>query len=235
MKLTGMYTLAGAQLAARAQAAESGLTVTRAAAGSGDTLPDQLALTREMQGLVLQGKSAQGQNVTVAAMLTAGDASEAYLLKEVGLYARIGQEEEVLYKLFTLDERLTVEPDTDLTVTFYLTETILQADQVRVEVSAQGAVTQEQCLQTAQQAASVVQAELTNHKNDGDAHSGLFAQKAPLSHSHGAGQITGGTLGGQVSAQSNTNYTAAQLRNIVLSTAEPSGGSDGDVWFRYSA
>ncbi len=124
MKLTGMYTQAGAQLAARAQAEESGLTVTRAAAGSGGTSADQLAMTGEKQALVLQGKSAVGQTVTVAAMLTASAAGEAYPLREVGLYAAIGQEEEVLYKLFTLDESLTVEPDTDLTVVFYLTETI---------------------------------------------------------------------------------------------------------------
>ena len=31
-----------------------------------------------------------------------------------------------------------------------------------------------------------------------------------------------------------TDYTTAKLRNITLSTADPSGGSNGDVWIKYT-
>ena len=33
----------------------------------------------------------------------------------------------------------------------------------------------------------------------------------------------------------NTNYTTAQLRNVILSTENPSGGNNGDIWIKYKA
>lgn len=127
-----------------------------------------------------------------------------------------------------------MENDTDLTVTFYLTETILQADQIQVTITQQGLVTEAICRQVAQEAAAGIQTNLEGHQTDGNAHSALFAQKAPLSHTHGAGQITGGTLAGVVAAQSNTAYETAQVRNISLSTGDPTGGSNGQIWFKYT-
>ena len=38
---------------------------------------------------------------------------------------------------------------------------------------------------------------------------------------------------GTPTTAANTNYTTAQLRNITLSTADPSGGSNGDIWIKY--
>ena len=234
MKLTGMYTSAGAQLAAQAQAQESSLVITRAAAGSGQTTAAATALAAEEQTLALHDKTYQGQHATVATVLNATKAAEAYTLWEVGLYAKVGSGSETLYKVFRLDESLTVEPDTDLTITFYLTETILQADQVQVNIVQHGLVTQEVCEHVAQSAAAGVQTKLTAHMNDSGAHSALIATRAPLSHTHGAGQITGGTLAGQVIAQANTNYTTAQVRNISMSTGDPSGGNNGEIWFKYT-
>lgn len=234
MKLTGMYTAAGAQLAVQAQAEETSLIITRAAAGSGQTDISASAMENEMQALELHDKTWQGQQTTVAAVMNATLASQTYLLREVGLFARVGDGPETLYKLFKLDESLTVENDTDLTVTFYLTETILQADQIQVTITQQGLVTEAICRQVAQNAAAGVQTNLEGHMADGGAHSALFAQKAPLSHTHGAGQITGGTLAGVVAAQSNTGYETAQVRNISLSTGDPTGGSNGQIWFKYT-
>lgn len=34
-------------------------------------------------------------------------------------------------------------------------------------------------------------------------------------------------------AQNNTSYTTKQIRNITLSTADPSGGANGDIWIKY--
>lgn len=45
--------------------------------------------------------------------------------------------------------------------------------------------------------------------------------------------IAGGTFTGIVTAQSNTSYLTRQIRNFVLSTADPSGGSNGDVWIKW--
>lgn len=235
MKMTGVYTAAGAQLAARAQAEGLSLLITRAAAGSQSTDAAAAAMAKEAQALTINSKHAQEGRCTVAAVLNAADAAAQYSLCEVGLFAKLEGESEVLYKIFRLNESLTVEPDTDLIMTFYLAETILQADQVEVTITQQGLVTQAICDQTAQAAAQTVRDELTAHTGSSSAHSSLFAQKAPLSHTHAASQITAGTLAGVVTAQTNTAYTTAQVRNIVLSTAEPSGGSNGEVWIKYTA
>jgi hypothetical protein len=46
-----------------------------------------------------------------------------------------------------------------------------------------------------------------------------------------------GNATGPIIAQSNTSYTTAQVRNIVLSTSEPtsSDGNNGDIWIVYEA
>ena len=45
---------------------------------------------------------------------------------------------------------------------------------------------------------------------------------------------SGGTMTGELVAQNNSNYTVAQVRNIFISTTEPSGGGNGDIWLQYS-
>ena len=44
---------------------------------------------------------------------------------------------------------------------------------------------------------------------------------------------SGGTFTGIATAQSNTSYTTPQIRNIVLSTSDPSGGNNGEIWIKY--
>ncbi|MBR5537478.1 MAG: hypothetical protein IKU58_06215 [Clostridia bacterium] len=228
MKMTGRYTTHGAQLAARALAEGKTLTVTRAAAGSGLTAADSLLLTAEAQDAAIHGMTAQEGSVTVTAVLNAVQAERRYTLREVGLYARLEGEDEVLYRLFTLDEEVTVEPDTDLVLTFYLTETVLTEEQLAVNITQQGLVTQAVCSVTVQQA-------VATHAADAQAHAALLAQKAPAEHGHSAAHITGGTLGGPVYAQSGTDYTLPLVRGIVLSTESPSGGENGQLWIQYTA
>ena len=38
---------------------------------------------------------------------------------------------------------------------------------------------------------------------------------------------------GILKAQSNTSYTTAQVRNIIISPNDPSGGNNGDIWIKY--
>lgn len=45
---------------------------------------------------------------------------------------------------------------------------------------------------------------------------------------------TGGTMTGALVAQNNVNYTTKQVRNIIISTGEPTGGSNGDIWIKYT-
>ena len=46
--------------------------------------------------------------------------------------------------------------------------------------------------------------------------------------------ISGGTMAGALVAQNNTNYTTKQVRNIIISTEDPSGGDNGDIWIKYA-
>lgn len=56
----------------------------------------------------------------------------------------------------------------------------------------------------------------------------LYANKLPVS---------GGTLTGTLVAQTNANYTTRQVRNIIISTSDPtsSNGQNGDIWVKYKA
>ena len=45
---------------------------------------------------------------------------------------------------------------------------------------------------------------------------------------------SGDTMTGALVAQNNTNYSVAQVRNIIISTSDPSGGNNGDIWIKYS-
>ena len=44
----------------------------------------------------------------------------------------------------------------------------------------------------------------------------------------------GDTMAGALVAQNNTNYTTKQVRNIIISTEDPSGGYNGDIWIKYA-
>ena len=44
---------------------------------------------------------------------------------------------------------------------------------------------------------------------------------------------SGDTMAGALIAQNNTNYSVAQVRNIIISTSDPSGGNNGDIWIKY--
>lgn len=58
-------------------------------------------------------------------------------------------------------------------------------------------------------------------------------------HTHSASNITAGTLGGSVVADATAvgTLTTKQLRNITISTADPtsSDGGDGDIWITYGS
>lgn len=45
----------------------------------------------------------------------------------------------------------------------------------------------------------------------------------------------GDTMTGALIAQTNTNYTTRQVRNVIISTGNPTGGSNGDIWIKYIA
>lgn len=44
----------------------------------------------------------------------------------------------------------------------------------------------------------------------------------------------GDIMTGTLVAQNNTDYTIKQVRNIFISTEDPSGGDNGDIWIKYA-
>ncbi len=50
----------------------------------------------------------------------------------------------------------------------------------------------------------------------------------------GAVPVSGTTMTGALVGQANTKYTTAQFRNVTMSTSAPSGGSSGQVHFKYT-
>jgi hypothetical protein len=78
-------------------------------------------------------------------------------------------------------------------------------------------------------------AHAASHKTGGsDALSPADIGAATSGHTHSDYMPkSGGTFTGIVTAQSNTSYTTPQIRNIVLSTSDPSGGNNGEIWIKY--
>ena len=77
--------------------------------------------------------------------------------------------------------------------------------------------------------------DLTNHKNDGNNPNGVTKSQVGLGNVTNDKQmpINGGQFAGVVKAQSNTSYATPQIRNITISTGSPTGGQNGDLWFKY--
>lgn len=61
-------------------------------------------------------------------------------------------------------------------------------------------------------------------------------QKISALQSNVNGKVSksGDTMTGTLVAQNNTNYGVAQVRNIIISTEDPSGGNNGDIWIKYT-
>ena len=85
---------------------------------------------------------------------------------------------------------------------------------------------------------------LTNGTFDGSAAKTVNITPASIgaatsSHTHSASNITAGTLDGKVVANTSAvgTLTTKQLRNITISTADPtsSDGGNGDVWITYGS
>jgi len=66
-------------------------------------------------------------------------------------------------------------------------------------------------------------------------HAGLTDLSFAAAGHTGFVPLTGITMTGSLVAQTNTTYTTAQMRNIIESTEDPSGGNNGDIWIKYTA
>ena len=72
---------------------------------------------------------------------------------------------------------------------------------------------------------STINSSLNTINSDISTINGSLSAKAPLASP---------SFTGTAKVAAGTDYTTAKLRNITLSTADPSGGSNGDVWIKYT-
>lgn len=142
MKLNGFYTQEGAKLLTRVLSGEVELTITRAAAGSGNTAIDALALSDEKQALPIGDTSLSGGTISIPVTLLAADAVESYNLTEVGLYAQADAENEILYHIYRIDQPVAITADSGVTMRFYLSQTVSESSTISIIVDPQGLVTQ---------------------------------------------------------------------------------------------
>ena len=71
----------------------------------------------------------------------------------------------------------------------------------------------------------------TNTQNISTLQSNISALQSSV---NGKVSKSGDTMTGALVAQNNTNYSVAQMRNIIISTSNPSGGNSGDIWIKYT-
>ena len=70
----------------------------------------------------------------------------------------------------------------------------------------------------------------TNTQNISTLQSNISALQSSV---NGKVSKSGDTMTGALVAQNNTDYSVAQVRNIIISTSDPSGGNSGDIWIKY--
>lgn len=141
MELIGYVTTKGAALSARLLAGAT-LEITRVCAGSGETALDSPALSHPCQTLATGTPRRSGTTVTLPVTLTAQQAETDYTLREVGVYAQDPDEGEILYRLYRLDQGITIAAGGQLTIRFDLQETLGEAAAITVTGSGAGLLTQ---------------------------------------------------------------------------------------------
>ena len=72
---------------------------------------------------------------------------------------------------------------------------------------------------------NTINSDISTINSDISTINGSLSAKAPLASP---------SFTGTAKVAAGTDYTTAKLRNITLSTADPSGGSNGDVWIKYT-
>ena len=141
MELLGYFTASGMKLSVELLTGAA-LRITRVVAGSGETKLSDAVMTEEKQILAASPLRRSGNTVTLPVTLTAAQAEADYTLTEVGVYALDG-EEEVLYRLYRLDEPVNILTGDRLTIRFELQETVSDASKVTVAGTAAGLLTEE--------------------------------------------------------------------------------------------
>lgn len=223
MALDGfILTDAGAQLMSAA-AVSGDIVFTRGAIGSGALSADadlaaRTALLSPVADMQLGGVERDGDKLMVTCRFTNLSSDGGYLSEfrwnEAGLFAKLGEAgEEVLLVYANTRDASAGDLIPASACEFELKLELAFGGMEGVEFSSEGIM-------------YITQPELA----------GALELKANALHTHAASDVTAGTLGGQVQANSTAVGALAnkQVRNIVISTSAPSSASNGDIWLSYT-
>lgn len=141
MELIGYVTTKGAALSAKLLTGTA-LQITRITAGAGTTSPDSTVLAQERQTLAMSPMQRNGTTVTLPVTVPAAQAEADYALREVGVYAQDPDEGEILYRIYRLDQAITISAGGQLVIRLDLQETVSEAAEVIVSGTAAGLLTQ---------------------------------------------------------------------------------------------
>lgn len=132
---------------------------------------------------------------------------------------------------------------TDLTAVKTSADTALSKATANETVIANVKTTADNALKTAQEAKTAASsAKVTGIKGNAetDYRTGLVnitpenIGAAKANHTHSYLPMSGGTMTGALVAQSNSSYSTAQTRNVIISASAPSGTvPDGTIWYQY--
>ena len=147
MEIQGHFTRKGLALLSKLSVGTT-LTITRVVAGSGRTEDpaSAMALPSIRQTLAVNTARQSGNTATIPVTLTAAQASSAYALSELGVYAKDPDEGEILYKLYQLAEPVDITPGSRMVLRFYLEETVSEASTITVACSPAGLITEDEFL-----------------------------------------------------------------------------------------
>lgn len=140
MELLGHFTSKGKALSAKLLMGDT-LKITRITAGDGSTSAEAAALVRDCQALSVGTMTRSGATVSLPVTLTAAAAETSYTLKEVGIYADDPQEGEILYRIYRLSQPMSITAGGQLTVRFFLKETVSETANVTVSGTPAGLLT----------------------------------------------------------------------------------------------
>lgn len=142
MELLGFFTDKGLAYSAKVFSGAASLTITRAEAGSGQTLPSADTLEAVQQTLSVGSVQRKATGSCLPVTLVSASAEGTYSLQEIGIYAQDPDEGEILYKVYCLPETFEISPTSSLTLRFYLEDSIFSADDVSVSCSPAGILTE---------------------------------------------------------------------------------------------
>lgn len=210
-----ILTQRGTNLLAKAQA---GLTLhfTRIVVGNGE-LNGQSAvalnnLINPIKSLPVSTLKSSGNTTTVGTTWNNEDIKVGFYFREIGIFATDPTFGEILYAYGNSGALAEYIPPLD-------TNLIERTTQIKLYVSNVANVTA--VIDTSLVYATTSELQILEEKVN--THLGDDTKHIPAD----------GQLQKIVKANNNTSYTVPQLRNVIISTLEPSGGSDGDIWIKY--